>query len=273
VQSGNTQPPSRTARALRWAGVTTRLARPTSNGWLGAPPRTGGSRSMAARSHPARSPAPPGSCSRGGPWWPVGWRWRPPGCLGRRRRRRGHRRRRARPATGPPGGPAGGAGPGPARPEPRRGARSGPGRRARRCRLRGRAALPASDPNTCRVHGGNLSGPHPNTSTHANLWRPFQPGNSPLRGPSRQAGGWARPTPGTPVPGARMGPKQLRPPPQLPARGSHGPDPPCPSTTWGPTHSRTTNGPAPTRRAGPSVVSSRYCGCWVSSNVWYSSVV
>jgi hypothetical protein len=44
VQSGNTQPPSRTARALRWAGVTTRLARPTSNGWLGAPPRTGSSK-------------------------------------------------------------------------------------------------------------------------------------------------------------------------------------------------------------------------------------
>jgi len=49
VQPGNTQPPSRTARAVRWATWTTRLARPTSSGWAGAPPRTGGSRATAAR--------------------------------------------------------------------------------------------------------------------------------------------------------------------------------------------------------------------------------
>jgi hypothetical protein len=35
-QPGKTQPPSRTARAARWAAWTTRLLRPTSSGWLGA---------------------------------------------------------------------------------------------------------------------------------------------------------------------------------------------------------------------------------------------
>jgi Flp pilus assembly protein TadB len=46
-QPGKTQPPSRTARAVRWAGWTTRVVRPTSRGWVGAPPRTGGSRAAA----------------------------------------------------------------------------------------------------------------------------------------------------------------------------------------------------------------------------------
>src|SRR5215217_9266547 len=38
--------------ALLVDGCTTRVARPTSRGWLGAPPRVGGSRAMAARSRP-----------------------------------------------------------------------------------------------------------------------------------------------------------------------------------------------------------------------------
>jgi hypothetical protein len=41
-QWGKTQPRSRTARALRWAGWMTRVVRPTSSGWVGAPPRVGG---------------------------------------------------------------------------------------------------------------------------------------------------------------------------------------------------------------------------------------
>ncbi len=65
VQSGKTQPPSRTARALRWAGWMTRVARPTSKGWVGAPPRVGGSRAMAAWSRPASPSVPLG-------WWGSG---------------------------------------------------------------------------------------------------------------------------------------------------------------------------------------------------------
>ena len=59
-QSGKTQPPSRTARAVRWAGWTTRVARPTSSGWVGAPPRVGGSRAIAARSRAASPSRPAG---------------------------------------------------------------------------------------------------------------------------------------------------------------------------------------------------------------------
>jgi hypothetical protein len=40
-QPGNIQPPSRTARAARWAAVTTRLLRPTSSGWVGHHPAPG----------------------------------------------------------------------------------------------------------------------------------------------------------------------------------------------------------------------------------------
>jgi hypothetical protein len=47
--AGTTQPPSRTARARRWATMTTRLVRPTSSGWVGGPPRVGGA-----------GPSPPG---------------------------------------------------------------------------------------------------------------------------------------------------------------------------------------------------------------------
>ena len=54
VAAGKAQPPSRTARAARWAAVTTRLVRPTSSGWVGPPPRAGGSRVAAARSRAAR---------------------------------------------------------------------------------------------------------------------------------------------------------------------------------------------------------------------------
>ena len=57
-QPATTQPPSRTTRAARWAGVTTRLVRLTSSGWVGAPPRVGGSRVAAARSQPARLASP-----------------------------------------------------------------------------------------------------------------------------------------------------------------------------------------------------------------------
>ena len=69
VTAGQTQPPSRTTRAVRWAGVTTRLVRPTSSGWVGAPPRVGGSRVAAAWSQPARPPSPPEPS-----WWWVRWR-------------------------------------------------------------------------------------------------------------------------------------------------------------------------------------------------------
>ncbi len=55
-QPATAQPPSRTTRAARWAGVTTRLVRPTSSGWVGAPPRVGGSRVAAVR-QPARQAA------------------------------------------------------------------------------------------------------------------------------------------------------------------------------------------------------------------------
>ena len=57
-------------------GPTTRLARPTSNGWVGAPPRTGGNNATAARSRTsnpstalgspaAGCPSPPGSQATG----------------------------------------------------------------------------------------------------------------------------------------------------------------------------------------------------------------
>jgi hypothetical protein len=52
-QPGKTQPLSRTARAVRWAACTTRVARPTSSGWVGEPPRAGGSSATAARSRSA----------------------------------------------------------------------------------------------------------------------------------------------------------------------------------------------------------------------------
>jgi hypothetical protein len=94
------QPPSRTARAVRWVGVTTRVVRPRSNGWLGAPPRIGGSGAAAVRSRaasprspwpsrwwsPGRPPGPPGRGRRG---WGSGGRSSRPG---RRRGRRGRRR-------------------------------------------------------------------------------------------------------------------------------------------------------------------------------------
>jgi hypothetical protein len=54
-------------QALRWAGWTTRPAHPTSNGWLGAPPRTGGSSAIAARSRSWSPLAPPGSPLTGPP--------------------------------------------------------------------------------------------------------------------------------------------------------------------------------------------------------------
>jgi hypothetical protein len=90
-QPGKAPPPSRTAKAIRWAGCTTRVARPTSRGWVGAPPRVGGSRAMAAcrrRGSPCASllgasPAqwsPLGSSPRSplAPWsgsgWPLGGR-------------------------------------------------------------------------------------------------------------------------------------------------------------------------------------------------------
>jgi hypothetical protein len=65
-QSGTTQPPSRTAKALRWAGVTTRVARPTSRGVVAAPPRTRGSRARAARKR-AWSPTGAAAESRSAP--------------------------------------------------------------------------------------------------------------------------------------------------------------------------------------------------------------
>jgi hypothetical protein len=46
------------------AGWMTRLLRPTSRGWLGAPPRTRGNLALAARSRPARLPVTPGSSSQ-----------------------------------------------------------------------------------------------------------------------------------------------------------------------------------------------------------------
>ena len=66
-QPGTAQPPSRTTRAARWAGVTTRLVRPTSSGWVGAPPRAGGSRVAAVCSWAARLPSPPGPVMGVGP--------------------------------------------------------------------------------------------------------------------------------------------------------------------------------------------------------------
>src|SRR4029450_2726395 len=54
------QPPSRPPRAPRWAAATPRLARPTSSGWVGPPPRAGGSRVAATWSRAARVSAPPG---------------------------------------------------------------------------------------------------------------------------------------------------------------------------------------------------------------------
>ena len=66
VQSGKTQPPSRTARAVRWAGWMTRVVRPTSSGWVGAPPRVGGNRVVAARSRAASPSVPLGSWVLGG---------------------------------------------------------------------------------------------------------------------------------------------------------------------------------------------------------------
>jgi hypothetical protein len=50
--------------AARWAAVTTRPARPTSSGWVGPPPRAGGSRVAATRSRATRVSSPPG-------WWRV----------------------------------------------------------------------------------------------------------------------------------------------------------------------------------------------------------
>ena len=82
------QPPSRTTRAARWAAVTTRVVRPTSSGWVGPPPRAGGSRLAAAWSQAAKPPSSPwspwpvaGWSGRSGPgsWWSWWWvvvRWR-----------------------------------------------------------------------------------------------------------------------------------------------------------------------------------------------------
>ena len=58
ITAGDAQPPSRTARAARWAAVTTRVVRPTSRGWVGAPPRIGGSLAAAVRSRAATPPSP-----------------------------------------------------------------------------------------------------------------------------------------------------------------------------------------------------------------------
>jgi hypothetical protein len=59
-------------QARRWPGWTTRVVRPTSRGWVGAPPRTGGSRAAAVWSWSVRPAGPPGS-SRATPGL-VGWR-------------------------------------------------------------------------------------------------------------------------------------------------------------------------------------------------------
>jgi hypothetical protein len=59
-QPGTAQPPSRTTRATRWAALTTRLVRPTSSGWVGAPPRVAGNRVAAAWRWAARLPSSPG---------------------------------------------------------------------------------------------------------------------------------------------------------------------------------------------------------------------
>jgi hypothetical protein len=67
-QPGNTQPPSRTTSAVRWAGETARVARPTSSGWVAGPPRPGGSTASAAWRRSASPPAAP--VSDPGWWWP-----------------------------------------------------------------------------------------------------------------------------------------------------------------------------------------------------------
>ena len=63
-QPGNTQPPSRTARAAGWAAWTTRRLRPTSSGWVGAPPRTGGQQGRRCLEPGGQVPLWPR------PWWP-----------------------------------------------------------------------------------------------------------------------------------------------------------------------------------------------------------
>src|SRR5829696_9311922 len=65
---GEDTAPSRTARAARWAGWTTRVVRPTSSGWVGAPPRIRGSRAVAAWSRAASRSVPLR-------WWAWGGGW------------------------------------------------------------------------------------------------------------------------------------------------------------------------------------------------------
>ena len=68
-QPATAQPPSRTTRAARWAGVTTRLVRPTSSGWVGAHQGPGGAGS------PPPAAGPPGWPRRRGAWLGL-VRWR-----------------------------------------------------------------------------------------------------------------------------------------------------------------------------------------------------
>src|SRR5215207_2749731 len=76
---GEDTAPSRTARAARWAGWTTRVVRPTSSGWVGAPPRIRGSRAVAAWSRAASRSVPLRSWGWGGGaplgWWGWGGGW------------------------------------------------------------------------------------------------------------------------------------------------------------------------------------------------------
>jgi hypothetical protein len=93
-------------------------------------------------------------------------RWRRPGRRVRPRRRRGRRRRRVRRASGLPGGP----------PAPQPQHPFGPDRIGQAAEVLGGEALELGyqrcEPCWCagrmcvRVHGGNLSTPHPNTSTN-----------------------------------------------------------------------------------------------------------
>src|SRR5215216_4006802 len=55
-------------------GVMTRLARPRSRGWRGAPPRVGGNTARAAWSRAVKGPSSPGSAARWGAWRWLGWR-------------------------------------------------------------------------------------------------------------------------------------------------------------------------------------------------------